>query len=431
MTLFVPQPWPSGQVAVVVVTDASGVPLDEPRWFAAGTPARVDLTRDRAVSLSVRSFPTKADGGPDLEGCGVTIDAAGAHLPPPATSWRTALFVPEDTDALSFVEDSPPRDLGLAFARCAAPAYPCGDVAFEAIALTPLTDMAIADVVALSDTHAFAAGFDPQTGASGVVDVAADAPSPVITQLPLDGVHGIVRSLAWGRTGAIHGTTFGRVGFELDVDGRVLAIRETTSATAAVEASADGTLVEHGPFGLRELDAASGALVDRGMSLDRPLTTVSLVRRDRVAALTENDRLLVFDGSAWTEEYEPAPSVFEDFSSLGADESLMVAVDGDGQVKRRDEQRHAWSPFPLPFEAGPGWRDVGGLGGGRFFIVGDSGAAALWTGSQWCTWNEAATRLPLRVLSVAPSGRTIWAGSGNPASTVGRPPVLVRVTLPQ
>jgi hypothetical protein len=210
---------------------------------------------------------------------------------------------------------------------------------------------------------------------------------------------------------------------QLDPSGRLLrwAATPTSSALkAVVAAGSDGTAFLLLKAGLYRVTAGSTLAVPVS---DAPpgLSSIAVVRRDRIAGVDDQGRIFFYDGSRWVQEVDTRAHGSPTPYMIDGDESIFVSLSSTDLWLR--DAGGSWSQSDT---GGQQYRTAAALGGGRYLLVG-RGDVAWWSGTQYCTVMVGNSRA-LNVVSVDQS-RT-WAAIVTGIDSTHTHSELVGISLP-
>jgi hypothetical protein len=387
---------------VLLVAGEDGTPLGAPT-VSTGAKLALEIEAEPPFSLFAWVF------APDLlaPSCPVAIGGEGAAIPRGGEFWRASV-VDADEPALFTLSESPAIDVKT---TCTVP-LPCPSLAMEEHRLDPLAGGNLAAILPLSPVKALLANDQSRR----ILELDGDR----TRLLDTGAISGPIRSLA--REGnTIYGATRTEV-FRFEIDDEVLEV-ETSTVQRGLELVPSGPPVVYGPFGIREVfTAASGTTAVERAMLD--VRHVRMAAADLGLLVDEMSMIYAFAGVAWTPDSPGANAfTFESFRRLGGDESSFMAVGKRENAFLR--RAGVWEQLPPPFNRGIGLSDVAALGGDRFFVVGEFGAAALYQDGIWCTY-ELTPERNLHRVARSEDPQVLFVGTNPDAGGV---PSLLRVTL--
>jgi hypothetical protein len=421
--------WPEDQVAVLLVTKADGSVLEGPRILETTGLTKIDVAGELDFRVHVVTFLTKENGGPDIEGCGLTVRGEGQRL----IDYFTGYYVSEELSseesrdlALSPAPIAESMTLGLSFdQKSCATAYPCELVQVQQIS-AGFTNTLAPFVEAIDRTRAVA-----------VLQISPEEPVHVLL---IDGPssdriaevsdYGVVTGLAYDHRGEIFLTTEAGWVLTLALDGTITSTlsRGGIARSLGVAAAGDGTVALYGDIGIDVIDGdltqAEAAKIES--------TTLDVMRlafdsKSRALALA-NAALNFFDGESWVVERENQAVVFEDFFALAIGEDQALVAGKDEDVFRRNEAMGTWSQVqPHDVLSPVNLRGAAALGGDTFMVAGDAGYVGIYRNGVWCQVPTGVTNA-IDALSITEDGRVAYA-VGRPSVQTQNRPLLIRLQL--
>jgi hypothetical protein len=419
--IFVQRPWPSDQLAVVSVLDAHDQPTHDPYIFPPRAPIDLELTASGMLHLDIHTFTASltAPNGIAPSACGIVNMGEGTPLPAAATAWSSSPF---DQDSSSIELHAEPTDCGppLLWNNCTGNAVACGE--YRATRIDAPAGWATNRVAAVADDLAFfsftTAETTTHTSLLGRID------GLHASMLPRDPrMRGVLDSITYDGM-VVWGTQHSSVSqdiIQLGSDGRFLSAR--ASSIDAIATGVDGYVLGHDhDWRFFELSSTSTRAVPLP---DFPAhgRNLALIHRRRIF-LSDSIKIRLFDGTMWTDDFDLP--LGEDIIGFGGDNNVVAYGGQFGIVRERDGPSQ-WAALPHPLGA-IRVRDVQGMGGGRFVVVGDKGLVAAWTGSGWCVL-EAGTAADLGSIGVSSSRRVAYVAA-NRALGERDVTILLRVDVP-
>ena len=161
-------------------------------------------------------------------------------------------------------------------------------------------------------------------------------------------------------------------------------------------------------------------------ALSVPVSGVAIIGPTRVLAAA-GDGLMVYDGTTWRLEHRA--ELLENWA-VGGDEEVLVAVQRDGLVLRRDDSRRSWEEQGTPFGAQIDLKAVTGLGKGRYVVVGQDGLLGIMRSNRRPCTTETIAPNNFQAISLAPARRRLYGILDNNAGQVGDPPAVLWLDLP-
>lgn len=423
--------WPEDQVAVLVVTGPDGSPLGPgPRILETTGLTKLDVETELDFRVHVVTFAKEENGGPDLDGCGLTIRGEGQRLLEYISGYYTAnVDGGESADVqLATTAIDTAASLGLSYVeKTCAVGYPCELVRTQTINQS------------FTGTFAQLVEAIDRDRAVALMQIAEGQP---VHLMLIDGTraeriaeisdYGVGTSIAYDYDGQVWVTTESGWVLSYALDG---ALTSTLSQGGIdrplkVVASADKTVAIYGDNGVDVLVPGnmSPAQIDALEASDQLDVEYMHIFTSTRALAVANAGLHYFDGSAWTLERENAPVTFEEFSAITIDDEVAYVAGKNEDVYRRNETDGTWSKVqPHDSPAPASLRGVVNLGDGAFMVAGDAGYIGIHQNGVWCTVNTGTTNA-LDDLAITRDRRTAYVVGRASVQTQNKP-VLMRLDL--
>lgn len=419
-TLYISPPWGPNRTAVVVEGPVDG----PPRQVVAvppATPLVLDVVPGPTV-LSALTYPSDLPADEDLVSCGVELGNANPLPITPIEAYQAGAVDLSAGEAplFSSVSLEEPRP-ALSYRRCVGDPYDCRFLPLPAIAYGIDDDHDAKHLAVVSDTVLYYATQTSTIYAPGQFGLVRYEWSPQGGEHrripPVGGLSYRIMSLAFDGVRAL-GTTFDRHSFSVDADGTL--VEGPPMVMGHNRIAAGPGLVVH--YGTRGLMAAVGNIP----ALSVPVSGVAIIGPTRVLAAA-GDGLMVYDGTTWRLEHRA--ELLENWA-VGGDEEVLVAVQRDGLVLRRDDSRRSWEEQGTPFGAQIDLKAVTGLGKGRYVVVGQDGLLGIMRSNRRPCTTETIAPNNFQAISLAPARRRLYGILDNNAGQVGDPPAVLWLDLP-
>lgn len=419
-TLYIAPPWGPDRTAVVVEGPTDG----PPRQVVAvppSTPLVLSVVPGPTV-LSALTYPSDLPAEEDLVSCGVELGNANPLPITPLEAYRAGAvdLSAGESPRFSPVGLEAPRP-ALSYRRCVGDPYACRFLPSPVIAYGIDDDHDAKRLAVVSETVLYYATQTSTVYAPGQFGLVRFEWSPEGGQHqripPVGGLSYRIMSLTFDGARAL-GTTFDRRSFSVDADGTLVEGPAMPMGHNRI-AAGPGLVVHYGGAGLMP---AVGDIPP----LSVPVFDVAIIGPARVLAAA-GDGLMVYDGTSWRLEHR---AEFLEDLSVGGDEAVLVAVQRDGLVLRRDEGRRVWEEQGTPFGAQIDLKGVTGLGEGRFVVVGQDGLLGLMgSNGRPCTTEPIAPN-NFQAISLAPGRRRLYGVLDHNAGQLGDPPAVLWLDLP-
>jgi hypothetical protein len=398
--LFLKPTWSMDQQAILIIVDAQMKNVEpKPRVLSADAPLRFPLQSSGPVRFFLRVFESAANGGPAIDKYGIQFGGSCGSL---ELFSNEALMSPQPIDPrvsqeiTLMPEPSPHRLFDLEYVSCPASAceavapvgYPIhGDAPFLGVAVVQ------EDIVFMVD------GTNNLTRVEGGTRVSTITFPSGPTAIASDHLSTQFGTLDDGKV------------FQISPEGTLIDTFSPGFSAAGISVGRDGTAIVVGQGKAAKLTAGGnkGQLLP---SVPESAVAVVVVSSTRAAVLTVDGGIYVLKGSTWGQR-EVVLSSTGGVQLIG-DESLLAAlipsVPGTrAEVWLRNELDFSWQKIGTPFENNALY-GLAAFGRGRMVAVGDTGAAGLWDGSHWCTF-ESGSGVAINGIDVSRSRTAAWAGT--------------------
>lgn len=416
-TLFVPQVWGDDVRVALIATDDAGNVLEPTPIVIEQAVQTVEVSGD-ARHLYARRF--------DLldrdEGCfGATLGEDGIDAGVPTEAWHTRVDA-----GRSWEVESEPLVFGLRLLGCTPP-KPCDAVG--AIQPMPATYAGLRGIAAVDDDEVWLAGRDRAEDDTSTL-VGRFGPGGFEPLPPIPGIRSESSNLDLLPDGSLLGTTVGGWTFRLATDGTVISTSSTGQQIRDADTAPDGTTAlvsDDGDVALLAPGAATPEMlpafdVDPRDPASRP--RISIWSRDRILVRGPDRKVRLFDGTAWRVVFQAQDVELE---AIAIDASHMLVQQKKLATMIFDETTDEWTPHEQAAFVLTNSIVATPFGDGRFFIAGQSGAAAYFNGERVCSLART-LEMNLSDLSVSPSGRFVWAAGDNDERN--NSPLVVRYEIP-
>lgn len=402
-SVYLTPPWPSDQVAVILLEDTEGRPLSEPILYLGG-PLR--LSRPGPLVIRAFTYPREAE----LEACGVRLGGDGALLPPPSGSWLSGR-VDEGTEP-SFAPDPSAPHPDVRYDRCRS-GDPCRTVPSPIAA--PATLFGLSRVTFATSELAFFGGFSRSVTDERAVFGRLLAEHAELLP-PRDELMSEVRGLERDPSGQVWALTRAAL-VAIGPDGApTFVVAWPEGPVELSTGTSGGAFVVSSDGRVRRYDASHGA-IDELVGLPAGVVKFLDAGPTRRFATLDDGSIFGFDGQTWRRESEGRDVRY---LALAGDDDVVVAVPRIGDVFAKSGSPPTWHNIGRPFESFP--RAAVGLGGGRAVVVGEGGSAAMWSGYRWCRLETGTTRV-LTHAAISPD-RSRLLIVGDTPGTLGAPVFL-------